>query len=503
MIYRPIESRRLWDTWLFPWEDRYHLFYLETQETPNDHIGHAVSKDLVHWEGLESISTRGQPGEWNHRRTATGMVLCHNNQFWMFVGGYDPEIKEGDAQVVGVYLSQDLVHWELCRDNPVIYPGGAYLVDPADGFFNVTDWRDSYIMWREEDRFYHAFLCARMPNWNHENFGSCVAHIRSKDLMHWDYLPPIAVAGMYPNMEVPEIFELNGRYYLTFSTNSLTGLRINTPTRESVRGTFYMVSDSFDGPFELPGDPLLIGAAHGNLGAYVARSIEYHGERLLYHQVGDSDIARTAWGTPKIIRTNSDGTLRLEYFPSLNELETDVLVSSFKDIPPPETTDMGMWIRGDDGFIGTNCVAGTSCKLIADASDFHLRCTVSSLTACCAGIVLRETNKKTGVIILMDFENQRLQIGKSEVPPVYNYAHGLLGLRCHVYDSRKYCLHMNQSYELRCLFRNEFFEVYINDIWVFTVCLPDAPKSGAISLYVERGKAEFNTLRLAQLEPLD
>ena len=503
MIYRPIEERRMWDTWLFPWADRYHLFYLETQETHNDHVGHAVSADLIHWEERESISTRGQPGEWNHKRTATGMVVHHDDLFWMFVGGYDPEVKVGDVQVVGVYISHDLERWEAYRDNPVIYPRIPYLVDPVEGFFNITEWRDPYVMWREEDCFYHAFLCARMPNWNHNNLGSCVAHIRSKDLIQWEYLAPIAVAGMYPNMEVPEIFELNGRYYLTFSSNSLTGLRINTPTRENARGTFYMVSDFFDGPYEFPADPLLIGVAHGNLGAYVARSIEYQGGRLLYHHVGDCDITRTAWGTPKLICANSDGTLQLEYFPSLAKLETVVLVSSIMEIPPFDTTDLGVWGRGDNGITGANSVAGTFCKLIDNVSDIHLQCTVASLTARCVGIVLRETNKKRGVIIVLDFENQRLQIGISEVPPVYEYAHGLFGLTYHVHDSRKYSLRMNQNYEFRCLARDDFFEVYLDNIWVFTVCMPDAPKSGNVGLYVERGKAEFSSFSLAELESLN
>jgi len=502
MIYRPIETRKLWDTWIFPWDGRYHLFYLETQKTHNDHVGHAVSDDLVHWEPLESIKTKGNPGEWNHKRTATGMVLRHDNKFVMFVGGYDPDVIIGDSQVVAAYCSQDLEHWEAYQDNPLIYPREPYLVNPEDGFFNITDWRDPYIMWREEDECYHGCLCARMPDWNHENFGSAVAHVRSKDLIHWDYLPPIAVAGMYPNMEVPEIFELDGRYYLTFSTNSLTGLRINTLTRESVRGTFYMISASFDGPFELPEDPLLIGSGHSQLGAYVGRSIEYQGGRLLYHHTGDFDVVRTSLGTPKVIRTNPDGTLRLEYFPPIKQLETVVVVDSFIDTETPEISDLGVWTRADNGLMGANGVAGTSYKLTDDLSDIHFQCTVSSLTACCIGIVLRETDEMAGVIILLDFENQRLQIGKSEVPSVYNYAHGLFGLTCHVHDSYKHCLCMNQNYKLRCLVRNEFFEVYLDNTWAFTVCLPDAPKRGNVGLYVERGKAEFTNLRVAQLEPL-
>ena len=503
MIYRPIKTRKMWDTWIFPWEDRYHLFHVETQETHNDHVGHAVSDDLIHWETLESINTTGNPDEWNHKRTATGMVLRHDDMFWMFVGGYDPKVKTGDSQVVGVYLSRDLEHWEAYSDNPIIYPGEPYLVNPTEGFFNVTDWRDSYIIWREEDRYYHGFLCARMPNWNHNNMGSVVAHVRSKDLIKWEYLSPIAKAGLYSNMEVPEVFELDGRYYLTFSTNSLTGLRINTPTREEVRGTFYMVSESFDGPFEFPEDPLLIGSGHRQLGAYVGRSINYRGERLLYHQAGDFDLTHTTLGTPKLIKTNADGTLRLEYFQALEKLETSVIVDSVMDILSPEIADLGRWVRGDNCLIGENNSAGTCYKIANEVGDMHFQCTIASHSACCAGLVLRETDKRTGVAIILDFENQRLQIGKSEVPPAYNSALALFGLTCHIHDSRKYSLKRNQNYHLRCFARDEFFEVYLDDVWVFTACLPDSTQIGNVELYVERGKSEFKDLRLAQLEPLE
>ena len=62
---------------------------------------------------------------------------------------------------------------------------------------------------------------------------------------------------------------------------------------------------------------------------------------------------------------------------------------------------------------------------------------------------------------------------------------------------------MNQNYHLRCFARDEFFEVYIDDVWIFTACLPDSSQIGNVELYVERGKAEFKDLKLAQLEPLE
>ncbi|MBI3919971.1 MAG: hypothetical protein HY318_01035, partial [Armatimonadetes bacterium] len=145
MIYRPTASRRLWDTWLFQWEEQFHLFFLETQETNLDHVGHAVSDDLVRWQTLPSIRTKGEPGQWNHWGTLTGMVVRHEGRFYMFVGSI-PDDKE----VVGLYLSDDLEQWEPHPANPILQPTGPhYLTDRAQAPYWPVDWRDPCIFWRE------------------------------------------------------------------------------------------------------------------------------------------------------------------------------------------------------------------------------------------------------------------------------------------------------------------------------------------------------------------
>ena len=139
MIFRPAKSKALWDTWLFPWEDGYHLFFLETQP-PRRGVGHAFSRDLVHWEVLPSIKTWGASGEWNGRPLVlTGTVVPHEGTFYMFAGS-----NHRDVQVVGVYTSQDLEHWTPHPANPVMRPTGPhYLAQPVPPFFYSTvDWRD-------------------------------------------------------------------------------------------------------------------------------------------------------------------------------------------------------------------------------------------------------------------------------------------------------------------------------------------------------------------------
>lgn len=497
MIYRPVVTRKLWDTWLFPWEGQFHLFFLETQETNLDHVGRAVSDDLVHWKTLPSIRTKGEKGEWNHWGTLAGMVVPHDGRFYMFVGSI-PDQQE----VVGMWVSDDLEHWVPHPGNPVLYPAGPhYLTDRARAPYWPVDWRDPHIFWREEDQHYHAILCARLPQWSHEDTGAALAHVRSRDLIHWEHLPPLATPGRrFFNTEVPDLFELNGRYYLTFNTSSLAGIKINTPHREEVTGAFYMVAPSFEGPFRLPDDPLLIGAGYAKQCAYSARTIPYEGGRLLYHHVGGE---RPAWAAPKMVRAEDDGTLWLEYMPVLEKLETEVVCGSIKDIPSSESADLGCWKRSGNRLVGTAIAMGTSYKVACDAADLHFQCRVSVSSAACAGVVLRGDPDKQGVAILLDFEHQRIQIGPAKGPQVMKGSVGAFASWHYAFLDTCLCrLVRGKLYHLRCFARDEHFEVYLDGRWIFTTVMTDAPKRGNVELCVERGEAEFTDLRIANIESL-
>ena len=63
-------------------------------------------------------------------------------------------------------------------------------------------------------------------------------------------------------------------------------------------------------------------------------------------------------------------------------------------------------------------------------------------------------------------------------------------------------LDAGKTYHLRCFARDEHFEVFLDDRWIFTAVLKEAAMSGDVELLVERGQATFSDLRLATIEPL-
>ena len=495
MIYRPQNSRKLWDSWLFPWNDRYHLFFLESHDDKWDHVGHAVSKDLVHWETLPSIRTMGEKGEWNHWGTLTGMVVPHDGRFYMFVGSI-PDQQE----VIGMWVSDDLEHWQQYDKNPVIQPRAPYLTDRAKAPYWPVDLRDPCISWRESDRKYHAVLFARNPQWGHGDTGAVLAHACSTDLREWQFLPPLASLGhRFFHGEVPDWFELNGYWYLTFNTLSLGGIKINTPTREEVTGAFYLKSRCFDRDFAFPDDPFLVGCGRSmTCCAYSARTIPHQGGRILYHHV---KAARSAWGAPKQLCGGPDGTLTLDYLPALEKLETKVICDALTDLPMSKL-DLGVWqvengrLRGDAGCMGT------AFRVAAEAGDLHLQVRLQAFTAAGAGIVLR-ADARQGVAVILDFERQRIQIGAAAGYDVIKNSIGaFVSWHFKIHDFQLRRLELNREYHLRIFVRDVHYEVYLDNQWIFTSVFEELPQAGNVELCVERGVAAFSELRLAALEPL-
>jgi len=531
MIYRPAEPRSLWGFWTIEWNGDFHIFYdedinadydvLSWQKT-HDHVGHAVSKDLVHWEARPSLCVRGKAGEWNEMvvgNMKTGCIARYEDKFYMFVGAQ----KDG-VQVMGLWISDDLENWEQHSDNPILKPAGPYYLDAPITEGGSVSWRDPGITYCKEDACYHMCISSMLKKTDSSHvLGSVIGHVRSKDLINWEYLPPFETQGLqnrfYQNEEA-EIFEANGKYYLIFDGGTTGGMRVNTPYRDDVRGSFYMMSENLDGPYISPKDDFLIGNDMGARCATTGRVISYKGENLFIHfSIG----RRPVLGTLKYLRTRQDGTLYLEYMPALEKLETDVICGSVEDIPMAETRDTGKW-NCSDGKLSCDVKSGGSvCRVTDDVSDFNLSCTIKGVTADRAGVVVRICKDgdvgvlPRGVGIILDFDKQRIFISDANSYPT-------TGWYCKEIDICRMPLSREKNYQLRCIARDEHLEVYLDNRWVFTTVIPAPGKSGRIEpgshfnwsyrwgpevvstgpveLMVEHGEAIFSDFRLAAIEPL-
>jgi hypothetical protein len=491
MNFRPPKDRSMWDTWIFPWLDEYHLFFLESAPSPSDRVGHWVGKDLVHWEERPSIPiTTGVPGDWNeHGGILTGMVVHDQGRFYLYVGAMPQR-----AQQNGLFISEDLDTWTPHPGNPVMVAAGPHYLDRVvpSLFHDQLDFRDPFIWYRPEDGKYHALLHGRLPVWDHGHTGAVFAHMRSSDLVNWEHLPPFdAPTGLYEKTEVPDLFELDGKHYLLFTTRSRGGIRLQTDGRQNADGSFYFMSDSWDGPFRRPENFLVAGAEKGVPGPYCARTIAVGDDRVLYHHLTGR---RPALGSPKKVRTRPDGTLLLEYLPLLKSLEREVVTESSTPLPGFSCQDWGDWKQSGDVVTGKATSVGSSCRIMQGMADLHFSCDIRFSTAWGAGIALR-VSEGEGVWLFLDRTADRIQVGRASYRPYCGWSELSGG------DTARWVMEPNRGYQLRCFARDEHFEFYIDDRWVAALAPDQVASSGDVELFVERGEVSFSNIRVATIEP--
>ena len=315
---------------------------------------------------------------------------------------------------------------------------------------------------------------------------ACVAHLVSKDLIDWEYLPPTFACADFADMEVPDYFELEGRHYLLFSS---ARSRRDTPSRQAAAGTWYVIGEGRDGPYRVPEDPLLLGAGHGRLDNYVGRTIPFEGGRLLYHHTAQGPVT---WGVPKVVRQHDDGTLWLQYWPGVGKVETRVLLDGLVELPA-ERAGHGDWSL-DNGAIAGRATQGeqTVLWLPIEAPDAMLTCVVDAAAAERVGVVWRWDGSRGAALILdaaagvMALENVDLE-GERLEGEVVDDARGLaLGEGAH---------------HLRVMVRAHRAEVFLDDRWMFATSMPAT--AGRVGLLLESGEVRFGEMRIAELEPLE
>ncbi len=185
---------------LIQWGDEYHLFY---QYNPNAavwgdiHWGHAVSKDLVHWEDLP-IALAPTPGGPDADGCWTGCAVDHNGTPTLIYTG-----KQGDVENVCLATStDDLRTWQKHSANPVISG------PPAD--HNLIGFRDPYV-WRENGQW-HMMIGAGTQR------GSKTLLYQSPDLVDWEYTSIVELGNAHSTMcECPNFFQFDDRHVLICS----------------------------------------------------------------------------------------------------------------------------------------------------------------------------------------------------------------------------------------------------------------------------------------------
>src|SRR5437870_1036531 len=82
---------------------------------------------------------------------------------------------------------------------------------------------------------------------------------RFRDLLQWEVGPPLDVPRGFAVMEVPDVFELDGRWFLLHSTSHRMGSRFPTCDPALTAGTFVLWAERPQGPYTRPPRDVLVG----------------------------------------------------------------------------------------------------------------------------------------------------------------------------------------------------------------------------------------------------
>ena len=195
------------------WKGNYHVFF---QNSPKDlsfegmSWAHIMSNDLVHWQELP-LALQPEPGTPDAYGCWTGCVLEHDGVFHAFYTGC--EQPGGHRQTICHATSSDLVHWEKDPDNPLLLPQRPYATYEIEG--TRVAWRDPHVF-QEHDGSFTMLLAADMPG-APPPFRACIGQLTSRDLKHWEPLPPLHYPKNAHKCECPDLFELDRERILLYS----------------------------------------------------------------------------------------------------------------------------------------------------------------------------------------------------------------------------------------------------------------------------------------------
>lgn len=299
MFYRPSDAY-VGDVIPYYSEGQFYLYYLhdprkQAGEFAEDTTWHLVTtKDFIHFKNRGTALRPGDSGKANHNIYTGSVVKDASGIFHAFYTGFNPknQIDGKPLQVIMQATSKDLLDWEN-MDNFILRSDG--------DVYEEFDWRDPYVFWNEQAKCYYLIVTTRHKN-SSPHRGGCLGLCTSTDLVHWEYKKPFYSPNMYITMECSDLFQMNGWWYLVFSTFS------------DRFATHYRMAKSLNGPWIIPENDTL--DARGN---YAIKTATDGKKRFCFGWVpskdGESDFGAWNWGgnlvIHEVIQDETNGCLKV------------------------------------------------------------------------------------------------------------------------------------------------------------------------------------------------
>ena len=322
-----LTDRYIWDFWTVRDGAVTHLYYLNAARTiahPDDRhvnaiLGHATSRDLVHWTDHGPTVLPSPTPAWDDGTTWTGCTLKRPDGHWMMFYTGTRREERSKIQRIGAALSSDLHTWTKLPSNPLLmvdtrwyerYDVAATGTRP----WHDEAWRDPWVYPDPAGKGWRMLFTAR------ENHGDplgrgVIAQASSPDLMTWTVEAPFYSCGKFGEMEVPQIFEIDGWWYCLFCNAARNQAPTYIPGNGQPRmsGTHYLCARSPQGPFHMIEDRFVAGDPDWRL--YAGRMLTGNDGRPMFMAFVNRTAGGAFGGTltdPMPMWRLPDGRLRID-----------------------------------------------------------------------------------------------------------------------------------------------------------------------------------------------
>ena len=253
----------VWDFWTASDGEETHIFFLHAPRSLGNHnlrhfsarIGHAVSRDLRSWTVLPEALGPGEAGAFDDRATWTGSVLRRGGRWLMFYTGLSVR-EAGPVQRIGLAVSDDLLAW---RRTDVVIEADPCWYEKVSRDGGEEHWRDPWAF-ETPDGVVHLLVTAHAKGGPLDGRG-VIGHAWSRNLVAWTVGPPLSEAGAFRQLEVPQLVDAGGRWWLLVSAGpgDHSAVRRAEPGFRAEGGTFALPADSPLGPFHADAARILVG----------------------------------------------------------------------------------------------------------------------------------------------------------------------------------------------------------------------------------------------------
>lgn len=456
----------------FYWNGKYDVFYLKRQEGRDDSPStqpliwaHAVSTDLVHWEEMPNALETGRPGDPDSGGCWTGSVIERDGKFHIFYTGHNALKEKYPPQTVCHATSHDLIRWNKDPANPIMVP------DPA--WYENDDWRDPFVFWNERDECYWMLVTARVKDAPTPRRG-CIAVAESKDLKNWRIHPPLWKPYLVYAPECPDLFRMDGRWYLIFS---------NVETR-------YRFSEDLMGPWlRFPVE------SFDSERFYAAKTLDDGKRRLLLgwisSQKGGRDEGTWEWGghmaLPREIFAQPDGSLGIRCPEEIVRALKEGVIEP--DLPLRYEVGTASWSIKNGILVGSAEEGFAFIRFPNVPDDYLLKATVTiDSMAASAGFMLRTSEKLEG--------GYTLSLEPSAHRVAFRYWRTWGDPQPHI--ERPLDISPGQPIDCQVFVEDTILEAFFNEKTVISARTYNF-REGELCLFVQNGKARFAHLRLAKM----